>query len=92
MIELAEHKANGIEGVRFTQGDAFDPPLPEATYDAVLCRHVLWAMPDPADALTRWLRLLTPTGCLFLVEGHWSNGASPSPRTGGAASTTTATS
>ena len=75
MIELAEHKANGIDGVRFTQGDAFDPTLPEAAYDVVLCRHVLWAMPDPADALTRWLRLLAPAGRLLLVEGHWSNGA-----------------
>jgi ubiquinone/menaquinone biosynthesis C-methylase UbiE len=75
MIELAERKADGVAGVRFTQGDAFDPPLPEATYEVVLCRHVLWAMPDPARALTRWLRLLTPTGRLLLVEGHWSNGA-----------------
>ncbi len=73
MIELAGHKATGIDGVRFTRGDAFDPSLPEATYDVVLCRHVLWAMPDPAEALTRWLRLLTPTGRLLLVEGHWSN-------------------
>lgn len=74
MIQLAERKANGIHGVRLVQGDAFDPALPEATYDVVLCRHVLWAMPDPAVALTRWLRLLTPTGRLLLVEGHWSNG------------------
>ncbi|WP_230209192.1 bifunctional 2-polyprenyl-6-hydroxyphenol methylase/3-demethylubiquinol 3-O-methyltransferase UbiG [Nostocoides sp. HKS02] len=58
MIELAERKADGIAGVRFTQADAFDPSLPEATYDVVLCRHVLWAMPDPTVALTRWLRLV----------------------------------
>lgn len=75
MIELAEGKANGIEGVRFTQADAFYPSLPEATFDVVLCRHVLWAMPDPAVALARWLRLLTPIGRLLLVEGRWSNGA-----------------
>lgn len=75
MIELAERKARGTGGVRLLQGDAFDPPLPEASYDVVLCRHVLWAMPDPAVALARWLRLLTPTGRLVLVEGRWSNGA-----------------
>ncbi len=74
MIELAERKATGLAAVRFTQADAFDPPLPAAAYDAVLCRHVLWAMPDPAVALSRWLRLLAPTGRLVLVEGHWSNG------------------
>jgi SAM-dependent methyltransferase len=74
MIRLAERKAYGVAGVRFLEADAFDPPLPEASYDVVLCRHVLWAMPDPAVALTRWLRLLDPTGRLLLVEGRWSNG------------------
>ena len=74
MVELAERKAEGRAGLRFVQADAFDPPLPELSYDVVLCRHVLWAMPDPAVALARWKRLLTPTGRLVLVEGHWSNG------------------
>jgi SAM-dependent methyltransferase len=74
MIQLAERKAYGVAGVRFLEADAFDPPLPEASYDVVLCRHVLWAMPDPAVALTRWLRLLNPTGRLLLIEGRWSNG------------------
>lgn len=74
MVELAERKAAGVAGVRFVQADAFDPPLSAASYDVVLCRHVLWAMPDPAVALRRWLRLLTPTGLLVLVEGHWSTG------------------
>lgn len=75
MIELAERKASGTDDVRFVEGDAFDPPLPFGAFDAVLCRHVLWAMPDPATALARWVRLLRPTGRLVLVEGHWSNGA-----------------
>jgi SAM-dependent methyltransferase len=75
MIELAGRKAHTVDRVRFTQGDAFDPSLPEGSYDVVLSRHVLWAMPDPAVALTRWLRLLTPSGRLLLFEGRWSNGA-----------------
>ena len=75
MVELAQRKAAGISGVRFLQGNAFDPPLSQASYDVVLCRHVLWAMPNPAVALERWLRLLTPDGRLVLVEGHWSNGS-----------------
>ena len=75
MVELAVQKAEGRAGVRFVEGDAFDPPLSEEWYDVVLCRHVLWAMPDPAIALSRWIRLLSPTGRLVLVEGNWSNGA-----------------
>ena len=75
MVELAERKAAGVQGVRVTQGDAFEPPLRAASYDVILCRHVLWAMPDPAVALARWIRLLAPGGRLVLVEGRWSNGA-----------------
>ncbi len=75
MIEQAERKAAGVGGVRFLRADASDPTLPAGSYDVVLSRHVLWAMPDPAVALTRWLRLLVPTGRVLLVEGHWSSGA-----------------
>ncbi|MDH2413891.1 methyltransferase domain-containing protein [Nocardioides sp. CER19] len=75
MIELARIKADGRDAVRFVQADAFAPPLPDVAFDVVLCRHVLWAMPDPAVALARWLRLLTPTGRLVLIEGRWFNGA-----------------
>lgn len=75
MIELAEAKGRGVAGVRFTLADAFEPPLPVAAYDAVVCRHVLWAMPDPAVALARWVRLLKREAWLLLVEGRWSNGA-----------------
>jgi len=61
--------------VRVVEGDAYDPPLPPASYDVVLSRHVLWAMPSPATALERWAGLLRPGGRLVLVEGRWSTGA-----------------
>jgi hypothetical protein len=35
---------------------------------------VLWALPDPAAALARWVDLMTPTGRLLLIEGSWSTG------------------
>ena len=75
MVRRAEAKAAGRAAVRFVRGDASVPPLAEGSYDVVLSRHVLWAMPDPADALGRWVRLLRPGGRLVLVEGRWSNGA-----------------
>jgi len=75
MVRLAREKAAGVPDVRFVVGDASAPPLEAGTYDAVLCRHVLWAMPDPAAALARWVDLLAPDGRLLLVEGRWFNGA-----------------
>ncbi|ROR89969.1 GNAT family N-acetyltransferase [Nocardioides aurantiacus] len=62
-------------GVDARTGDAADPPLDAASYDVVLCRHVLWALPDPATALRRWVSLLVPGGRLVLVEGRWHTGS-----------------
>lgn len=56
----------GLTGVTFTLGDVSRPDLAEHTYDVVVSRHVLWALPDPAAALTAWGRLLRAGGCLVL--------------------------
>ena len=76
MVAAAEEKARAA-GVtaRFSEGDAAAPPYADGSADVVLSRHVLWALPDPDDALRRWVRLLAPGGRLVLVEGRWSTGA-----------------
>lgn len=82
MLARARAKTAGGPRVTITQGDAFSPPLPAGAFDVVLSRHVLWALPDPAVALSRWGRLLHPGGRLVLVEGDWSTGAGlPAART-----------
>src|SRR4051794_1664209 len=75
MVERARAKAADRPEVTFVVADAATPPLQEGQYDAVLCRHVLWALPDPEAALRHWIALLKPTGRLVLVEGHWHTGA-----------------
>ena len=55
-------------------GDAADPPGRTGSYEIVVARHVLWALPDPAAVLARWVRLLRPGGRLILVEGRWWTG------------------
>jgi SAM-dependent methyltransferase len=72
MIARARRKAPDVE---FVEADASAPPLASASYDVVLSRHVLWALPDPAAALARWEDLLRDGGRLVLVEGSWSTGA-----------------
>ncbi|WP_179118504.1 methyltransferase domain-containing protein [Saccharothrix sp. ALI-22-I] len=72
MVAAARAKVAGVE---FRQGDAARPPYPAESFDVVLARHVLWALPDPAAALDRWRALLKPGGRLVLVEGRWSTGA-----------------
>lgn len=51
MLAIARSKAKRRAGIRFSAGDAAAPPLTEGAFDAVLCRHVLWALPDPEAAL-----------------------------------------
>jgi SAM-dependent methyltransferase len=75
MVTRARDKAADRDGVTFAVADAGAPPLESAAYDAVLCRHVLWALPDPEAALARWIELLATGGRLLLVEGSWSTGA-----------------
>lgn len=75
MLQQARCKAerHGV-AVQFVLADASSPPVKPA-FGAVLARHVLWALPDPAMVLDRWLSLLKPEGgTLVLIEGRWSTG------------------
>lgn len=75
MVLAARSKA-AAAGVTatFEEGDAGDPPGQPKAYDVVLTRHVLWALPQPGDAVRRWVDLLRPGGRLLLVEGRWWTG------------------
>ena len=75
MVRLARAKVAGRSDITIAEGDAAAPPLTPASYDVVLCRHVLWAFPDPVAVLHRWSALLRPEGRIVLVEGSWSTGA-----------------
>lgn len=70
MIARARAKLAGQEAA-FLVGDAAEPPVGERRFDAVVVRHVLWALPDAPGALRRWAGLLAPGGRLVLVEGRW---------------------
>ena len=58
--------------------DAAEAP-PAGPFDAVIERHLLWTLPDPAAALAAW-RAVAPAGRLVLFEGLWG-GADPAEAT-----------
>ena len=76
MVDRARGKlrAAGLPG-RFLVGDAAAPPVGEERFDVVLCRHLVWTLPDPSAALRAWAALLRPGGTLVLVEGRWREAA-----------------
>jgi 2-polyprenyl-3-methyl-5-hydroxy-6-metoxy-1,4-benzoquinol methylase len=75
MLAQARAKADREQvRVSLAQGDAAQPPV-SGRFDVLLCRHVLWALPDPERVLETWKSLLRPGGRLILIEGLWSTGA-----------------
>jgi len=78
MIERARAKAaEAGMAIDFAVGDAADPPFVAGSFDVVLGRHILWAIPDlpTRTVLERWAALVRPGGVLVLVEGFWHTGA-----------------
>lgn len=76
MIAMAETKARSAhQSIQFQVMDAAFPQLLPQQFDVVICRHLLWALPEPDQVLERWVRLLKPGGCLILIEGFWHTGA-----------------
>lgn len=83
MADRARAKLAGT-GAEVLVGDAAAPPVAGRLFDAVMARHVLWALPDPEAVLRRWVSLLRPGGHLVLVEGVWGGAGLPAPRVTGA--------
>ena len=76
MIASAKCKASEAgAAIEFRVDDAASPALAPETFDLVLGRHILWALPDLGVALMNWTRLLRPGGRLILIEGFWHTGA-----------------
>jgi len=69
MLERLRARAAGAGlDVETVVGPATDPPGDR--FDAVVERHLLWTLPDPAAALAAW-RGAAPNGQHVLVESLW---------------------
>ena len=69
---LARLKAKAADrglAIQVVETDAARPP--EGNFDAVVERHLVWTLPDPAAALAAW-HAAAPEGRLALIEGSWT--------------------
>jgi SAM-dependent methyltransferase len=74
MVARAKAKAGG-QAVCLAVMDAAALAFAPRSFDVIVCRHLLWALPNPPRVLERWSALLRPGGRLLLVEGYWSTDA-----------------
>jgi ubiquinone/menaquinone biosynthesis C-methylase UbiE len=73
MIGRSRAKHRDHPNAAFILGDAENTMEAEAAYDAVVCRHLVWTLTDPAAALRDWYRVLKPGGCLLVFDGDFVN-------------------
>lgn len=72
MIAQAQAKATAAKRrIDFRIMDATDLQLAPRRFGVIVCRHLLWALPEPAQVLRRWVDLLELEGRLILIEGYW---------------------
>jgi SAM-dependent methyltransferase len=64
MVAEAQTQAAGLP-IHFFVADAQAVPLPDAAFDVVMARHMLYHVPDVDRALAEAARLLRPGGCFL---------------------------
>jgi ubiquinone/menaquinone biosynthesis C-methylase UbiE len=72
MLAVAREKHAGAKRLRFLLADAENPMEPDETYDAIVCRHLVWTLTTPAAAFSEWYRMLKPGGILLFFDGDWA--------------------
>ncbi len=71
MLERAKAKHRG-RAFRGRLADVEDLRLEaDASYDAIVTRHLVWTLVDPDAAFREWRRVLKPGGRLLIVDGDW---------------------
>jgi protein-L-isoaspartate O-methyltransferase len=75
MVRLLTEDTVHLPQVHVSQGDATAPEPPAPPYDAIASSMVVFFLPDPVDALTRWRGLLRDGGRLGVATVRpWRDG------------------
>ncbi|MDK2938695.1 MAG: hypothetical protein PWQ51_859 [Methanolobus sp.] len=74
MIEKARENAlMRTLDIDFMQGDAEKLDFPDAHFDVVMNKYLLWTLPEPTKALMEWKRVLKDGGTIIAIDGDWHN-------------------
>ena len=72
MLAVARLKHAGKDRLRFLLADAGQTMEAADSYDAILCRHLVWTLVEPEEAFADWFRILRPGGRLLIYDGDWA--------------------
>ncbi len=72
MLSVAREKAGkaGV-GIDLKIADAENLPFDDESFDAIICRHVLWTLPNPEKAVREWSRIVRNGGKVVVIDGSW---------------------
>jgi len=72
MLELARAKAEKQgRSIQFMLGDAENTMEPDASFDVIINRHLVWTLVDPRAAFAEWFRVLKPGGRVLIIDGFF---------------------
>jgi len=72
MLNLAREKAKKQgRSIHFIAGDAENTMEPDASFDVIINRHLVWTLVNPRAAFTEWYRVLKPGGKLLIIDGFF---------------------
>ena len=72
MLAIAREKLAGKNWTGLLADAEALHPLPDATFDIAVTRHLAWTLTDPSAAYSEWRRVLKPGGRLLIVDGNWT--------------------
>ncbi len=76
MMAIAREKADKLNlEINFRSGDAENLHFKDNIFDAVICRHLLWTLPNPEKAVNEWIRVTKPGGKIAVIDGRWHDGS-----------------
>lgn len=69
MLALARSKAARLGmDIPFLLRDVEQTHEPDAKYDVLIARNLVWTLVDPAATFSEWLRILKPGGTLLIID------------------------
>src|SRR5512134_3536954 len=67
-LELARRRCAAFtDRVRFAVGDAYDLGFAAGSFDLVVCRHLVQAVPEPERILAELVRVARPGGTIHVI-------------------------